>query len=86
MCLQETWLTKQQEGELKVMRKDINAIANSPNDDSLHITGGRKKEGVAILWNNKFDQVALCFGDLYHCLWVPASIVNQQLVQLECGP
>ena len=38
VCLQETWLTKQQEGELKVMRKDINAIANSPNDDSLHIT------------------------------------------------
>ena len=56
VCLQETWLTKQQEGELKVMRKDINAIANSPNDDSLHITAGRKKEGVAILWNNKFDQ------------------------------
>ena len=56
VCLQETWLTKQQEGELKVMRKDINAIANSPNDDSLHITAGRRKEGVAILWNKKFDQ------------------------------
>ena len=39
-----------------MMRKDINAIANSPNDDSLHITAGRKKEGVAILWNNKFDK------------------------------
>ena len=25
--------------------------SNSPNDDSLHITAGRKKEGVAILWN-----------------------------------
>ena len=56
VCLQETWLTKQQEGELKVMRKDINAIANSPNDDSLHTIAGRKKEGVAILWNNKFDK------------------------------
>ena len=39
-----------------MMRKDINAIAYSPNDDSLHITAGRKKEGVAILWNNQFDK------------------------------
>ena len=30
--------------------------ANSPNDDSLHITAGRKKEGMAILWNKRFDQ------------------------------
>ena len=59
VCLQETWLTKQQEAELKVMRKDVNAIANSSNDDSLHITAGRKKEGVAIHWNNKFDQLIL---------------------------
>ena len=26
------------------------------NDDSLHITPGCKKIGVAILWNNKFDK------------------------------
>ena len=55
VCLQETWLTKQQEGELKVMRKDVNAIANSSNDDSLHIPA----EGVAIHWNNTFDQLIL---------------------------
>ena len=48
--------TKDFAGELKVMRKDINAIANSPNDDSIHITAGRKKEGVAIHWNNQFDK------------------------------
>ena len=52
VCLQETWLAKQ----LIAMRKDFNAVSNSSNDDSLHITAGRKKEGVAILWNNKFDK------------------------------
>ena len=38
------------------MRKGYNAVADSPNDDSLGITLGRKKEGVAILWNNKYDE------------------------------
>ena len=56
VCLQETWLVKQQEEELNTMRKGYNAIANSPNDDSLGVTIGRKKEGVAILWNNKYDE------------------------------
>ena len=56
VCLQETWLTKQQEEELKVMRKDYSAVSNPPNDDSLCVTAGRKKEGVAILWNKKFDR------------------------------
>ena len=40
------------------MRKGYNAVANSHNDDSLTlgITLGRKREGVAILWNNKYDE------------------------------
>ena len=56
VCLQETWLAKQQEEELKAMRKGYNTVSNSPNDDSLGITAGRKREGVAILWNNKYDK------------------------------
>ena len=55
ICLQETWLSKQQEGDLKCMNKKFNAVANSPNDDSQGITVGRKKEGVAILWNSQLD-------------------------------
>ena len=55
ICLQETWLSKQQEGDLKCMNKKCNAVANSPNDDSQGITVGRKKEGVAILWNSQLD-------------------------------
>ena len=51
-----TWLARQQEEELKAMRKDFNALSNSPNEDLLYITTGHKKEGVAILWNNKFDK------------------------------
>ena len=50
VCLQETWLSNQQEEELKCIWVDCNAVSNSPNDDSLCITAGRKKEGVGILW------------------------------------
>ena len=41
------------------MRKGYKAVANSPNDDSLGITLGRKREGVAILWNNKYDEFSI---------------------------
>ena len=34
-CLQETWLSKQQEEELKCMRVDCNTVSSSPNDDYL---------------------------------------------------
>ena len=53
LCLQETWLAKQQEEELKTMRKAYSAVSNSPNGDSLCIITGRKGEGLATLWNNK---------------------------------
>ena len=38
------------------MRKDCNAVSNSPNDDSLCITAGRKREGVGILWEKHLDK------------------------------
>ena len=38
------------------MIKGYNAVVNSHNDDSLGITIGHKKEVVAILWNNKYDE------------------------------
>ena len=55
ICLQETWLSTQQEGNLKCMNKKCSAVANSQNDDSQEITVGGKKKGVAILWNSKLD-------------------------------
>ena len=56
VCLQETWLSKQKEEVLKCMRMDCNAVSNSPNDDSLCITAGRKREGVGILWKKHLDK------------------------------
>ena len=54
-CLSQYW-SKQQEEELKYMRMDCNALSNSPNDDSLCITAGRKREGVGILWKKHLDK------------------------------
>ena len=54
VCLLETWLARQQEEELKALRKDFNAVSTSHYDDSLYRTAGRKKERVVILWSNKF--------------------------------
>ena len=38
------------------MNNKCNAVVNSPNDDARDVTVGRRKEGVAILWNTKFDR------------------------------
>ena len=54
-CLQETWLSKQQEGDLKYMNNKCNAVASSPNDDTCGVIVGRHKEGVTILRKTKFD-------------------------------
>ena len=79
VCLQETWLSKQQEEELTCMRVDCNAVSNSPNDDSLCITAGRKKEGVGILWKKHLDRF-VCIGIL---LSRKTMVLCRRVYQLE---
>jgi len=59
VCHQDTWLAKQQDDGLRCMRDDCNAISNSSNDDSVCITAGSKREGVAIMLKNKFDKYTI---------------------------
>ena len=53
---------------MRTMIKGYNAVANSPNDDSLGLTLGRKREGVAILWNNKYDEFIIPHKYEYDCV------------------
>ena len=57
VCLQETWLSKQQEGDLKCMNNVCNAVENSPNDDSHGIYIGRKKDDSITPHKYEYDWV-----------------------------
>ena len=57
ICLQETWLSKNECKNINSYRSDFRGVANSPNDDTGRMLAGRagRKEGVAILWNVKLE-------------------------------
>ena len=55
LCLQETWLPKQDLDKLNVLNKDFHGAGESTTDLSTKIVRGRIPGGVAILWNKKYD-------------------------------
>ena len=56
VCLQETWLSKQDSGDLNGLQSNFNSVSNSPNDDTAGLLKGRRKEGVAILWHSPWEK------------------------------
>ena len=57
LCLQETWLPKQDLDRLNVLHKDFHGAGESTTDLSTRIMRGRIPGGVAILWNKKYDPI-----------------------------
>lgn len=57
LCLQETWLPKQDLDRLNVLHKDFHGAGESTTDLSTKIVRGRIPGGVAILWNKKYDPI-----------------------------
>ena len=51
VCLQETWLTKQELGGLNSLHNDFHGIGESTTDNRDKIIHGHPPGGVAILWN-----------------------------------
>lgn len=57
LCLQETFLPKQDLGKLNSLNDNFHGAGESTTDLSLGIVRGRIAGGVAILWHKKLDAV-----------------------------
>ena len=57
LCLQETFLPKQDLGKLNCFNDNFHGAGESTTDLSLGIVRGRIAGGVAILWHKKLDSV-----------------------------
>ena len=57
LCVQETFLSKQDLVGLNSIHKDFHGAGESTTDLSTKITRGRIPGGVATLWNKKYDQL-----------------------------
>ena len=55
LCLQETWLAKQDLDKLNTIHKDFHGAGESTTDLIMKIVKGRIAGGVAILWNRRYD-------------------------------
>ena len=57
LCLQETFLAKQDLGHLNMFHDNFHGAGESTTDLTMGIVRGRIAGGVAILWNRKLDSV-----------------------------
>lgn len=55
LCLQETWLAKQDLDKLNTVHLNFHGAGESTTDLSTKLVRGRIAGGVAILWNIKYD-------------------------------
>ena len=56
VCLQETWLSKQELGSLNNMRSDFHSIGQARTDHEAGVCSN-VRGGVAILWKTKFSEI-----------------------------
>ena len=57
MCVQETWLSKQDLEKLNTLHPMFHGVGESTTDLSERLAHGRIPGGVATLWNCKYDSV-----------------------------
>lgn len=61
VCIQETFLSKQDLDKLNSVNDDFYGVGESTTDLSLGIVCGRIPGGVAILWHKKYDSLISVF-------------------------
>lgn len=55
LCIQETFLPKQDLGRLNSLNDDFHGVGESTTDLSMGIVRGRISGGVAIMWHKRYD-------------------------------
>ncbi len=56
LCLQETWLTKQDLGGLNTLHKDFHGIGEATVDTRNKILHRHAPGGIVILWHTRIEQ------------------------------
>ena len=76
ICLQETWLTKQDLGRLNTLHSDFHGIGKSTTDIGDGLIHGHPPGGVAILWRTSLSaQIDVISLD---CDWICGVTVKSQ--------
>lgn len=81
LCLQETFLSKQDLGKLNSINDDFCGAGESTVDLTMGIVRGRIADGVAILWHKKLDPVInVIRTGVDWCIALQLKVKNKELV------
>lgn len=84
LCLQETFLSKQDLGLLNSFNADFHGVGESTTDLSMGIVRGRIAGGVAILWHKKLDSVITVIRlEVDWCIAVRYKYNNKEFIVLN---
>lgn len=84
VCLQETFLPKQDLGKLNSFNDSFHRAGESMTDLTMGVVRGRIAGGVAILWHKKLDSVMNVIRfELDWCIAVQLKINNKELIILN---
>ena len=84
LCLQETFLPKQDLGKLNYFNDNFHGAGESTADLTMGIVRGRIAGGVAILWHKKLDFVInIIRTQADRCIAVHLKLSNKELIILN---
>ena len=84
LCLQETFLSKQDLGRLSSFNDNFLGAGESSTDLSLRTVRGRIPGGVAILWHKRLDPLVTVIRlDVDWCIGVRFNVNNREFVILN---
>ena len=84
LCLQETFLSKQDLGGLNCVHDDFHGAGESTTDLSQGIIRGRIPGGVAILWHKRLDSVVNVVRlETDWCIGVQVRMNNKEFIILN---
>jgi len=84
LCIQETFLSKQDLGKLNSVHEDFHGVGESTTDLSMRILRDRIPGGVAILWHKKYDPlVSVIRLEVDWCVAIKVEHNNEVFVILN---
>ena len=84
LCLQETFLSKQDLGKFNYFSDNFHGAGESTTDLSMGIVRGRIAGGVAIIWHKKLDtMINVIRLEAHWCIAVQIRMNNKEFIILN---